>query len=127
MFDACADPKAIEGLTWAFCYLTSAKHVDFYCSFLTLLALLAITYLAGIASVSGAALAAILTPLGIFTLMQNGELPTEVSKYSFAVNGAMLILVAVIAPSGITGAISSFVRTRVRRRPRDRPNQPSPA
>lgn len=43
MFQACADPKAIEGLTWAFCYLTSAKHVDFYWSFLTVLLLLAIT------------------------------------------------------------------------------------
>ncbi|MGL4234561.1 ABC transporter permease [Tabrizicola sp.] len=43
MFEACADPKSIEGLTWAFCYLTSAKHVDFYWSFLTVLALLAIT------------------------------------------------------------------------------------
>ena len=43
MFSACSDPKAIEGLTWAFCYLTSAKHVDFYWSFLTVLLLLAIT------------------------------------------------------------------------------------
>ncbi len=43
MFSACADPKAIEGLTWLFCYLTSAKHIDFYWSFLTVLLLLAIT------------------------------------------------------------------------------------
>lgn len=43
MFEACADPKAIEGLTWAACYLTSAKHVDFYWSFLTVLLLLAVT------------------------------------------------------------------------------------
>jgi polar amino acid transport system permease protein len=43
MFAACADPKSIEGLTWAFCYLTSAKHVDFYWSFAVVLALLAIT------------------------------------------------------------------------------------
>ena len=43
MFAACADPKSIEGLTWAVCYLTSAKHVDFYWSFLTVLLLLAIT------------------------------------------------------------------------------------
>jgi len=43
MFEACADPKAIEGLTWAACYLTSAKHLDFYWSFLTVLLLLAIT------------------------------------------------------------------------------------
>lgn len=43
MFAACADPKAIEGLTWAMCYLTSGKHLDFYWSFLTVLLLLAIT------------------------------------------------------------------------------------
>ncbi|MBL9052646.1 MAG: ABC transporter permease subunit [Tabrizicola sp.] len=43
MFDACADPKAIEGLTWVACYLTSAKHVDFYWSFVVVLALLTIT------------------------------------------------------------------------------------
>lgn len=49
MFDFCADPKAIEGLTWAVCYLTSAKHVLFYWSFLTVLLLLAITAPAALA------------------------------------------------------------------------------
>lgn len=49
MLSACADPKAIEGLTWAVCYLTSAKHVDFYWSFVTVLALLAITAPAALA------------------------------------------------------------------------------
>ncbi|MEZ5796829.1 MAG: ABC transporter permease subunit [Paracoccaceae bacterium] len=43
MFEACADPKSIQGLTWAMCYLTSGKHQDFYWSFVTVLALLAIT------------------------------------------------------------------------------------
>ena len=43
MFEVCADPKSIEGLTWAACYLTSGKHIDFYWSFVTVLALLAIT------------------------------------------------------------------------------------
>jgi polar amino acid transport system permease protein len=43
MFEFCADPKSIEGLTWAVCYLTSGKHIDFYWSFLTVLALLAVT------------------------------------------------------------------------------------
>lgn len=49
MFAACADPKAIEGLSWLFCYLTSAKHVDFYWSFATVLALLAVTAPAALA------------------------------------------------------------------------------
>ena len=43
MFSFCADPKSIEGLQWLSCYLTSGKHLDFYMSFLTVLALLAIT------------------------------------------------------------------------------------
>jgi polar amino acid transport system permease protein len=43
MFSMCTNPKAIEGLTWALCYLTSGKHIDFYWSFVTVLLLLAIT------------------------------------------------------------------------------------
>ncbi len=43
MLSACADPKSIEGLTWAACYLTSGKHLAFYWSFGTVLLLLAIT------------------------------------------------------------------------------------
>lgn len=43
MFAACADPKAIEGLTWLSCYLTTGKHFDFYQSFLVVLSLLAVT------------------------------------------------------------------------------------
>ena len=43
MFAACADPKSIDGLLWAACYLTSGKHLDFYWSFVTVLALLVIT------------------------------------------------------------------------------------
>ncbi|MDB5660908.1 MAG: binding-protein-dependent transport system inner rane component [Cypionkella sp.] len=58
MFAACADPKAIEGLTWAMCYLTSGKHVDFYWSFVTVLALLAITAPVAMALGFGGAMAA---------------------------------------------------------------------
>jgi polar amino acid transport system permease protein len=43
MFSACADPKAIEGLSWLSCYLTSGKHLDFYWSFVIVLILLAVT------------------------------------------------------------------------------------
>ena len=43
MFAACADPKSIDGLLWTVCYLTSGKHLDFYWSFLTVLALLLVT------------------------------------------------------------------------------------
>lgn len=43
MFSQCADPKALEGLNWLMCYLTSGKHLLFYASFGTVLLLLAIT------------------------------------------------------------------------------------
>ncbi|WP_069301632.1 ABC transporter permease [Neptunicoccus sediminis] len=40
MFDFCADPKAIEGLQWLSCYLTTPKHAAMYYSILTVLGLL---------------------------------------------------------------------------------------
>lgn len=43
MFASCADPKTLEGLAWLLCYLSSGKHLLFYLSFGTVLALLAIT------------------------------------------------------------------------------------
>ena len=42
MFSFCADPAAIEGLTWLSCYLTTGKHMAFYMSFLVVLVLLAL-------------------------------------------------------------------------------------
>jgi polar amino acid transport system permease protein len=58
MFEICADPKSIEGLTWLGCYLTSGKHLDFYMSFLTVLALLAVTAPAAMLLGFGGAMAA---------------------------------------------------------------------
>ena len=43
MFDYCTDPGTLESLAWLSCYLTTAKHMGFYWSFLTVLTLLAIT------------------------------------------------------------------------------------
>lgn len=40
MFEYCADPKTLEGLTWASCYLTSGTHLSMYWSVLTVLLLL---------------------------------------------------------------------------------------
>ncbi|SIS49592.1 ABC transporter permease subunit [Phaeovulum vinaykumarii] len=39
----CADPATLEGLAWLGCYLSTGKHMMFYASFGTVLALLAIT------------------------------------------------------------------------------------
>jgi polar amino acid transport system permease protein len=42
MFEFCADPKSIEGLTWLSCYLTNEKHQLLYMSLGTVLLLMAI-------------------------------------------------------------------------------------
>jgi polar amino acid transport system permease protein len=49
MFEACADPKSIEGLSWLVCYLTSGKHLAFYWSFVIVLILLLVTAPAALA------------------------------------------------------------------------------
>ncbi|THD84610.1 ABC transporter permease subunit [Aliigemmobacter aestuarii] len=67
MFEFCADPKAIEGLQWMMCYLTTGKHIDFYLSFGTVLLLLAITAPVALAFGFGGAMAARshFAPLGL--------------------------------------------------------------
>ena len=40
---ACEAPKTLEGFNWLACYLTTGKHMAFYGSFLTVIALLLIT------------------------------------------------------------------------------------
>ena len=42
MFEYCADPKALEGLSWLSCYVTTPKHMSFYSSFLVVMCLLAL-------------------------------------------------------------------------------------
>jgi polar amino acid transport system permease protein len=58
MFSVCTDPKAIEGLTWTMCYLTSGKHLGFYWSFVTVLTLIAVTAPCALAMGFGGAVAA---------------------------------------------------------------------
>jgi ABC-type branched-subunit amino acid transport system permease subunit len=74
------------------------------------LALLAVTYLAGIASISGALLAGALADGGLVTV----ALGDDTSRHQFALNGIALVVVAVLYPSGITGAVYSGA-ARVRR------------
>ncbi|MEJ6709445.1 MAG: ABC transporter permease subunit [Amylibacter sp.] len=40
MFEICAEPRSLEGLTWLSCYLTTPKHAAMYYSVLTVLGLL---------------------------------------------------------------------------------------
>ncbi len=43
MFSYCTDPDTLAGLEWLSCYLTTGKHMAFYSSFGTVMALLLIT------------------------------------------------------------------------------------
>ena len=43
MFDYCADPSTLEGLSWLSCYLTTGKHLLFYQSFFFVIALMLVT------------------------------------------------------------------------------------
>ena len=42
MFSYCVDPKTLEGLMWLSCYVTTAKHMSFYFSFLVVMCLLSL-------------------------------------------------------------------------------------
>ncbi|MFV0336208.1 MAG: ABC transporter permease [Tropicimonas sp.] len=57
MLSHCSDPSALDDTAWLACYLTSGKHMMFYESFLTVLALLAITAPVSLAFGFGGALA----------------------------------------------------------------------
>ncbi len=75
------------------------------------LTLLALTYLGGIASVAGALTAAALADGGLVTT----ALGSEGSQTQYAVNGLMLMAVAVLYPAGISGAVYRL-RDRLTRR-----------
>ncbi len=67
---------------------------------LSSLTVLATTYLAGISSPNAAILAGLITTSGVLTVL----LGRDSSDTQFAVNGLLLILTALLYPSGITGA-----------------------
>ncbi|MFN8038584.1 MAG: ABC transporter permease [Acidimicrobiales bacterium] len=76
------------------------------------LALLAITYLGGIAAVGGAIVAGVFAEGGVLSAaMGSGS-----SDVQFAINGLVLMIVAVVYPEGITGALYALA-ARLRRRP----------
>jgi ABC-type branched-subunit amino acid transport system permease subunit len=76
------------------------------------LALLAVTYLGGIARLGGVLVAGVMTQGGVLTAAIGGES----SQAQFAINGLLLIVVAVVYPEGISGAIGAFVARARRRR-----------
>jgi len=103
-------------------YQRRTLSADYFGVFVSLGAL-AVTYLAGVASMSGAVVAGLLTPLGVITVLTSDDL-TKVSPYAYVINGALLMAAAIVLPSGITGAVASAIR-RVRERSDDRPQRPA--
>ncbi|HUO48842.1 MAG TPA: hypothetical protein VMU09_08420, partial [Acidimicrobiales bacterium] len=67
------------------------------------LALLALCYLGGIATISGALIAGVLASGGILTRLQGGAIGTA-SSSQFAVSGIILILVVIFYPDGLSVA-----------------------
>ena len=70
----------------------------------------ALTYLSGVASLAGALLAAALSQSGIVTTALDNLGSGESGDYVFAFTGLGLIVVAVLVPDGITGAVRRGVR-----------------
>lgn len=66
------------------------------------LALLAIVYLGGIASIAGALIAGLLTDGGISSAGQTG------SQVQFAISGLALMAIAVLYPNGLSGGVYSL-------------------
>lgn len=67
------------------------------------LASVALVYLGGIASISGALVAGLLATGGIVTKL-NGGVAGGASQYQFAISGLLLVVVAILYPDGVTGA-----------------------
>ena len=65
------------------------------------LAILALCYLGGIATLSGALIAGVLASGGLVTQLQGGA-TGDASSYQFAVSGLLLIVVAILYPDGVS-------------------------
>ncbi len=75
----------------------------------------ALTYLAGIASVGGAVLAGLITQGGLLTALSGGS---SGEGSSLAWSGLALVVAAIAAPAGITGLVSQGVARLTAKRPR---------
>lgn len=71
------------------------------------LSLLALTYLAGIAALSGGITAGMLAPVGVLTVLM-GQDVGKPSPYQFAISGLLLVAMAVLYPDGATGGFRAL-------------------
>lgn len=84
---------------------------------LTGLTLLAMAYLGGITSISGAVIAGLLAPLGVVHTLLNDTL--GVGHYYHLVAAVLLVVTAVLNPTGIAGTLSHLTHRRHRPAPAD--------
>ncbi len=97
--------SALAGLFGSFtAYATSTLSTT---SFLVIggLVAVAMTYLAGISSISGALLAGLLAQAGLLTTLSSVWSGGEPGEYVYAVSGLALVVVAILAPEGLTGLV----------------------
>ncbi|NLA34686.1 MAG: ABC transporter permease [Actinobacteria bacterium] len=80
----------------------------------------AMTYLAGISSVSGAILAGVMAKAGLMTTATAKLGDGGSDKYVFIISGLSLVVVAVLAPEGITGVVRNRITALTARRPGSR-------
>lgn len=79
------------------------------------LSLLALTYLAGIAALSGGITAGALAPVGVLAVAMGQDVGRP-SPHQFAISGLLLVVMAVVYPDGFTGAVRSLWRRVTRSR-----------
>ena len=85
---------------------------------------LAVTYIGGVASIAGALLAGALTQGGVVTELTGGD---STSQYQFALNGVVLIVVAIVYQDGLAGALGRlWERVGLSRSIRERPRRGRP-
>lgn len=77
------------------------------------LGFLAVTYIGGVAGIAGALVAGALTQGGIITVLTGGD---STSQYQFALNGVVLIVVAIVYQDGLAGAAGRLLRRLPRKR-----------
>ena len=118
---AFAVSSALAGLFGCFtAYATSTLSTT---SFLVIggLVAVAMTYLAGISSISGAVVAGLLAQAGLLTTLSSTWSGGEPSDYVYVTSGLVLVLVAILAPEGLTGLVHRGVTRMLDRRRRSAP------
>jgi len=102
---AFAVSSLLAGLAGVFIALSSTRLSPTSFFVVGALVAVALTYLAGVASLAGALVAAALSQRGLLTTALDSASGGNSGDYVFALTGLALVVMAVVAPDGITGGI----------------------